>query len=72
VINREITTVSKDTLLMDMFELVSAAAIPVAVVDENQRMKGIVIKGALIGALAGNEEYIHTHDHSNASLREVN
>lgn len=37
----------------------SDANIPIAVVDEKQRMKGIVVRGALIGALAGNNEYIN-------------
>ena len=45
---------------MDLFDIVSTAEIPIAVVDERDRMKGIVIRGALIGALAGNDSYIHT------------
>lgn len=72
VINRNITTVSKETLLMDMFDLVSTATIPIAVVDEHQRMKGIVIKGALIGALAGNNQFINSAENSNNTLKEVN
>ncbi|WP_260838851.1 quaternary amine ABC transporter ATP-binding protein [Heyndrickxia oleronia] len=60
VIQKNITTVQKDTLLMDLFDIVSTAEIPIAVVDERDRMKGIVIRGALIGALAGNDSYIHT------------
>ncbi|MCQ6279106.1 glycine betaine/L-proline ABC transporter ATP-binding protein [Bacillus sp. EB600] len=70
-IHRNVTTVPKETLLMDMFELVSTATIPIAVVDEHQRMKGIVIKGALIGALAGNNQFIHSPETSDSSLREV-
>ncbi|QQZ11269.1 quaternary amine ABC transporter ATP-binding protein [Heyndrickxia vini] len=72
VLNQNITTVPKETLLMDMFEMVSTAQIPIAVVDEQERMKGIVIKGALIGALAGNDSYIHSSETIDSSLREVN
>lgn len=72
VINRDITTVPKETLLIDMFDAVSSAVIPIAVVDEHRRMKGIVIKGALIGALAGNDTYIQSSDENDPSLREVN
>lgn len=74
VIQKNITTVQKDTLLMDLFDIVSTAEIPIAVVDERDRMKGIVIRGALIGALAGNDSYIHTTpvELTEASLREVN
>ncbi|KYD08587.1 glycine betaine/L-proline ABC transporter ATP-binding protein [Heyndrickxia sporothermodurans] len=75
VLQRNITTVQEETLLMDMFEMVSTAQIPIAVVDEKERMKGIVIKGALIGALAGNDTYIHsseTYETIDPSLREVN
>lgn len=72
VLNQNITTVPKETLLMDMFEMVSTAQIPIAVVDEQERMKGIVIKGALIGALAGNDSYIHSSETVDSPLREVN
>lgn len=74
VIQKNITTVQKETLLMDLFDIVSTAEIPIAVVDERDRMKGIVIRGALIGALAGNDSYIHTApvEVTEASLREVN
>ncbi|TYS09497.1 glycine betaine/L-proline ABC transporter ATP-binding protein [Bacillus subtilis] len=59
ILNTEFTTVPEDTYLTEIFDAVSDANIPIAVVDEKQRMKGIVVKGALIGALAGNNEYIN-------------
>lgn len=75
VLITEITTITSDTLLVDIFDLVSSATIPVAVVDENKRMKGIVIRGALIGALSGNGMYVNTDimvdKQQDASLREV-
>lgn len=59
-VDKDVTTVSMDTLLTDLFDKVSAASIPVAVIDDQKRIKGIVIRGALIGALAGNETYINS------------
>ncbi|MFT4412390.1 quaternary amine ABC transporter ATP-binding protein [Fredinandcohnia humi] len=59
VIETDIKTVETTTLLVDLFDEVSRATIPVAVVDEHNRLKGIVIRGAVIGALAGNDTYIN-------------
>ncbi|NWQ42688.1 glycine betaine/L-proline ABC transporter ATP-binding protein [Bacillus sp. EB106-08-02-XG196] len=56
ILKEDVTTVSPDTLLTDLFEKVSVATIPVAVVDENNRLKGILVRGAVIGALAGNSQ----------------
>jgi len=54
-----IDTVIGETLLTDLFDTVSQATIPVAVVDEANRLKGIVVRGAVLGALAGNNENIN-------------
>ncbi|MGD6941432.1 quaternary amine ABC transporter ATP-binding protein [Cytobacillus gottheilii] len=65
IIKRDVQTVAEDTLLTDLFEQVSQASIPVAVVDVNGRLKGILVRGAVIGALAGNNEainYLHNTD----------
>ncbi|OLP65698.1 Glycine betaine transport ATP-binding protein OpuAA [Bacillus pumilus] len=59
VIHKNMKTIHQDTVLTDLFELVSESNIPIAVVDDKDRMKGIVVKGALIGALAGNDQYIN-------------
>lgn len=59
ILNTSVKTVTKETLLVDLFEAVSTAEIPVAVVDNENRLRGIVIKGAVLGALSGNEKYIN-------------
>jgi glycine betaine/proline transport system ATP-binding protein len=59
ILQADVLTVSPDTLLTDLFEKVSVASIPVAVVDENRRLKGILVRGAVIGALAGNSDDIN-------------
>ncbi|HEY4553151.1 MAG TPA: glycine betaine/L-proline ABC transporter ATP-binding protein [Bacillaceae bacterium] len=73
VLVKEISTVPPETFLTDLFNLVSTAAIPVAVVDEQNRLLGIIIRGALIGALDGNDVYINNHHKEpKPELREVN
>jgi glycine betaine/proline transport system ATP-binding protein len=59
IITTDLSTVSPETLLTDLFDKVSEATIPVAVIDNQKRLKGILIKGAVIGALAGNEKHIN-------------
>ncbi|MDO3661053.1 glycine/proline betaine ABC transporter ATP-binding protein OpuAA [Bacillus sp. C28GYM-DRY-1] len=74
ILNTEFTTVPENTYLTEIFDVVSDANIPIAVVDEKQRMKGIVVKGALIGALAGNNDYINVEGNEqtqNPSVQEV-
>ncbi|MDA7026975.1 glycine/proline betaine ABC transporter ATP-binding protein OpuAA [Bacillus sp. CLL-7-23] len=70
VISTDIKTVEQETILTDIFEMVSDASIPIAVIDEKHRMKGIIVRGALIGALAGNDEYINAH-HESANKQEA-
>ena len=48
-----------ETILTDLFDAVSTATIPVAVVDETKKLHGIIIRGALIGALSGDEQFIN-------------
>jgi glycine betaine/proline transport system ATP-binding protein len=63
VVVKDVITVQQETLLVDLFDDVSSAAIPVAVVDQDKRLKGIIIRGAVIGALAGNDTYINDTEH---------
>ncbi len=53
ILIKDLVTVAPDTLLMDLIEKVAEATIPVSVVDENHRLKGIIIRGAILGALSG-------------------
>ncbi len=59
IINPNVQKVTGETLLTDLFDKVSTATIPVAVVDENNRLYGILVRGAVIGGLAGNNEVIN-------------
>ena len=75
ILNTEFTTVHESTYLTEIFDVVSDANIPIAVTDDKGRMKGIVVKGALIGALSGNNDYINVEDSAeqaqDSSVQEV-
>jgi glycine betaine/proline transport system ATP-binding protein len=68
ILQTGVSTVSPDTLLTDLFDKVSSASIPVAVVDEYRRLKGILVRGAVIGALAGNNEAINNFEQTKAEV----
>lgn len=65
VLIKDTPIVAPDTLLTDMFETVANARVPVAVVKDTGRLIGIVIRGAVMNALAGNsDDYIYGTDNS--------
>ena len=51
--------IAPDTVLTELFDVVSTASIPVAVISEDKKLLGIIIRGALIGALAGDNQFIN-------------
>ncbi|MGA9287793.1 MAG: glycine betaine/L-proline ABC transporter ATP-binding protein ProV [Anaerobacillus sp.] len=51
----DLPTVTPETLLTDMFVKMADSSLPLPVVDENEKFKGIIVRGAVIGALAGHE-----------------
>ncbi len=59
VMTNDFERVTGDTVITELFDIVSQASIPVAVVDEKDRLEGIIIRGALIGALAGLDQFIN-------------
>ncbi|MEC0204160.1 quaternary amine ABC transporter ATP-binding protein [Paenibacillus lautus] len=46
-------SVGPDTLLNELFEITSMAKVPLAVVDDTGRLMGVIVRGAVLGALAG-------------------
>ncbi|MCG7346487.1 glycine betaine/L-proline ABC transporter ATP-binding protein [Sporosarcina sp. ACRSL] len=59
VLIKDIPTCSPDTVLTDLFDTVSTTPIPMAVVNEEKHLQGIIVRGALIGALAGDGQFIN-------------
>jgi glycine betaine/proline transport system ATP-binding protein len=62
IIVRDLETVTPNTLIADMFEQVGNASLPVAVVDEEDRLKGIIVRGAVLAALSGDDIQINGNE----------
>jgi glycine betaine/proline transport system ATP-binding protein len=54
IMQTEVPAVKPDTLLNELFHMMAETKIPLAVVDDDGKLKGIIIKGAVLSALAGN------------------
>lgn len=54
VLLREAPVAAPDALINELFESMSSSKLPVAVVDGSNRLMGVVLKGAILAALAGN------------------
>ncbi|SHE69550.1 quaternary amine ABC transporter ATP-binding protein [Alkalibacter saccharofermentans] len=50
-IHKNIPTVSPDTKLTNIFHLIAESRVPVAVIDEENTLKGIIIRGSVISGL---------------------
>lgn len=58
VIDKNVKKIPRDMLVTDIFDVIKDAEAPLAVVDENDKLLGVVIRGSVIEALAetGDEE----------------
>ncbi|MGZ7211824.1 quaternary amine ABC transporter ATP-binding protein [Streptococcus pyogenes] len=52
VIDRDVRTVSKDTIITDILPLIYDSSAPIAVTDDNNRLLGVIVRGRVIEALA--------------------
>lgn len=68
VLMTDVIKTTGESVLTDLFDIVSTATIPVAVVDEKNRLKGIIIRGAMIGALAGDNQFINENGEISAEV----
>ncbi|MFJ5624065.1 glycine betaine/L-proline ABC transporter ATP-binding protein [Peribacillus loiseleuriae] len=59
VMTTDIPTVTEDSLLVDLMDVMATSSLPISVIDEENRIKGIIIRGAVIGALAGNKDSLN-------------
>ncbi|WP_017729519.1 quaternary amine ABC transporter ATP-binding protein [Halalkalibacterium ligniniphilum] len=54
IVDENVPRVELETPLHDLLETVSTSAVPLAVVDDG-KLKGIIVRGAVLGALSGSE-----------------
>ncbi|GAA0596154.1 glycine/proline betaine ABC transporter ATP-binding protein OpuAA [Virgibacillus siamensis] len=59
VLTTDIPTVKPDVLLADLFEKITEAKAPLAVIDDSDRLIGLVVRGMVLGALAGDDTLIN-------------
>ncbi|MFY4773574.1 quaternary amine ABC transporter ATP-binding protein [Metabacillus sp. RGM 3146] len=55
IIHTDVPTVTLDTVLEEMYERMAGTRYPLPVVDENNRLRGVVKRSSVIQALAGKE-----------------
>ncbi|ARY92094.1 MULTISPECIES: glycine betaine/L-proline ABC transporter ATP-binding protein [Lacticaseibacillus] len=55
IVKTDVPTTKMDTPLADLLDAVSTTSVPYAVIDDRDRLRGIIIRGAVLGALAGQE-----------------
>ncbi|WP_442886144.1 quaternary amine ABC transporter ATP-binding protein [Companilactobacillus sp. HBUAS56257] len=55
IIQTKVPTTDEDTPISDLMDDISQTGIPFAVVNDKKQLKGIIVRGAVLGALAGNE-----------------
>ncbi|WP_056983742.1 quaternary amine ABC transporter ATP-binding protein [Lentilactobacillus farraginis] len=55
VVQRDVPTTAADTPITTIMEKISETSIPFAVVDDQKHLLGIIIRGAVLGAISGNE-----------------
>jgi len=48
---RDVITVKPDRPLNELFNIMAEAKLPVAVVDDQKKLKGIIIRGAILAGL---------------------
>lgn len=67
VLDKNVRKIQRDTLVTDIFEMIYNSPAPLAVVDEEDRVLGVVVRGSVIGAMTDrntedNEEQEETTD----------
>ena len=56
VMLKDVPTLSPDTVINEIFDTISNTKVPISIIDDNGRLKGIVVRGAVLAALSGNND----------------
>ncbi|MFS0749756.1 quaternary amine ABC transporter ATP-binding protein [Oceanobacillus sp. 1P07AA] len=56
ILKTDILKVSPDTAMQEIFSMIYDSPVPLAVVSEDNRLEGIIVRGAVLAALAGDGE----------------
>ncbi|QDP39722.1 quaternary amine ABC transporter ATP-binding protein [Radiobacillus deserti] len=55
ILKTDVPTVTRDTTMHEIFDVIHNSPVPIAVVEDN-KLQGIIVRGAVIAALAGDSE----------------
>lgn len=55
IVQTKVPTTTEDTPISDLMDDISQTGIPFAVINDKKQLLGIIVRGAVLGALAGNE-----------------
>ncbi|WNQ13047.1 glycine betaine/L-proline ABC transporter ATP-binding protein [Paenibacillus aurantius] len=66
IVIRDVPVVRPDQLLNELFDIVGNTRIPVAVVGENGRLQGIIVRGAVLAALTGSADILKREEDNHA------
>jgi len=53
IIKKDVPTTSPETPLIELFDVIARTQVPMAVVDEENVLKGVLVRGSVIAGLAG-------------------
>ncbi len=56
VMTKDVPAVYEDTVIADLLDEMANASMPLAVINEDRKLRGVLIRGVIIGALAGNRD----------------
>src|SRR5690606_14085641 len=63
ILIRDVPQVSPGVMLNELFEICSEAKLPVAVINDTNRLLGAIVRGAVLGALAGQITRTEVNEH---------
>ncbi len=59
IIQHDMPTAAPDTMLADILDTLAYCKVPVAVIDEQSKLKGVLVRGSVIAGLAGERRGSH-------------
>lgn len=59
IINKDVPTAAPDTLLSELLDTLAYTKVPLGVVDEQNRLQGVLVRGSVIAGLAGERRGSH-------------
>ncbi|GAA3023637.1 quaternary amine ABC transporter ATP-binding protein [Tetragenococcus solitarius] len=74
VLDKNVQKVQKETLVTDIFDMIYDSPAPLAVVDDEDRVVGVVVRGSVIGAMTDTEQdkEVAENDEQTAEAEGVN